>query len=152
MMKNEIKKGRLVMSESQHLFQLIYKYSQSKKKFNIMRAKNVFALVILSATILSYGLSGAVYAQTNIPPLSVETSLPAYNSGLTVAVSGHVKDLADYDQDVTILIIDSNNNIVSISQATPNANGDYSKDFVTGGTWKTSGEYTIKVQVWCTKS
>ena len=83
-----------------------------------MTAKNVFAIMILSVTILSYGLSGAVYAQTSVPPLSVETSLTAYSSGATISVSGHVKTLADYDQDVTILVVDPNNNTAKMGAMT----------------------------------
>ena len=66
-------------------------------------------MIILSFTILSYGMIGAIYAQelpgTSVPPLSVSTELPLYSSGSTIVISGLVKSLNEnFPQAVTILI------------------------------------------------
>jgi hypothetical protein len=106
------------------------------------------SLIILSFTILSYGLVGAINAQTpdtSIPPLSVKTDLPLYADGNTITVSGLIKTLnPDYPVDLTLIIRDPTGNLVSISQITPNADGSYQTKFIASGTFKEGGEYTIQ--------
>ena len=51
------------------------------------------ALMVLVASILSYGLSGVSSAQEAELPLSVETDSPIYAQGNTVTISGTIKTL-----------------------------------------------------------
>ena len=115
-----------------------------------MRSTGHLAILILSFTILSYGFSGVVTAQVlpggSTLPISVNTELPLYSSGATVVISGVVKTLNEnYDQPVTIRIIDPTNNFVTIAQVMPGTDGSYSYQTTAGGTWKASGEYKILV-------
>ena len=118
-------------------------------KIQQMRSLVYLSLIIMSFTILSYGLMDTTNAQTgdlSVPPLSVETELALYSPGSTVVISGLVKTLNEnYDQPVLIRIIDPSNTIVRIEQVTVNSDGTYSVELIAGGTWKTAGEYTIFV-------
>ncbi len=118
-------------------------------KIQQMRPLVYLSLIIMSFTILSYGLMGATNAQTpesSVPPLSVETELALYSPGSTVVISGLVKTLNEnYEQPVLIRIVDPGNSIVTIQQIFVNSDGTYSFSVVAGGTWKTAGEYTIFV-------
>jgi len=60
-----------------------------------MRQLGHLSVIILSFTLLSYGLTGAMpaLAQETIPPLSVETELSLYSPDSTVVISGFVKTL-----------------------------------------------------------
>ena len=107
------------------------------------------SLIILSFTILSYGLMGAINAQTppttSIPPLSVKTDLPLYADGNTITVSGFIKNLnIDYPVDLTLVIRDPTGNLVSINQITPKADGSYETTFIASGTFKVGGEYSVQ--------
>jgi hypothetical protein len=102
----------------------------------------------MSFTILSYGIMGATNAQTpstSVPPLSVKTDLPLYADGNTVTVTGFIKTLnQDYPVDLTLLVRDPTGNLVYISQITPKADGSFETTFITSGTFKVGGEYTIQ--------
>ena len=118
-------------------------------KIQQMRPLGYLSLIMMTFTILSYGLMGATNAQTpdsSVPPLSVETELALYSPDSTVVISGLVKTLNEnYDQPVLIRIVDPGNSIVTIQQVNVNSDGTYSVSVVAGGTWKTAGEYTIFV-------
>ncbi len=107
------------------------------------------SLIILSFTILSYGLMGAINAQTppttSIPPLSVKTDLSLYADGNTITVSGFIKELnKDYPVQLTIQVFDSTGNLVRIDQVVPNADGSFETKFIASGTFKVGGEYTVQ--------
>ncbi len=118
-------------------------------KIQQMRPLGYLSLIIMSFTILSYGLMGATNAQTpdsSVPPLSVVTELALYSPDSTVVISGLVKTLNEnYEQPVLIRIVDPGNSIVTIQQVNVDSDGTYSFSVVAGGTWKTAGEYTIFV-------
>jgi len=118
-------------------------------KIQQMRPLGYLSLIMMTFTILSYGLMGAINAQTpdtSVPPLSVETELALYSPDSTVVISGLVKTLNEnYDQPVLIRIVDPGNSIVTIQQVNVNSDGTYSVSVVAGGTWKIAGEYTIFV-------
>ena len=116
-------------------------------KIQKMRHFGHISLIIMSITLLSSGLMGAVNAQeTSIPPLSVETELALYSPGSTVEITGFVKTLNEnYEQPVLIRIVDPGNNIVTIQQVSVSSDGTYTAEVIAGGTWKTAGEYTIFV-------
>jgi hypothetical protein len=117
-----------------------------------MNIRGKFLLIVLSFSIISYCLIGAppAYSQeppTPIPPLSLNVNYDTFDLGDTIFISGNVKD---YDPssdtnsaDVTIRIMDSKNNIASVAQIEPKANGDYNHTFVAGGQMSKSGEYTV---------
>jgi hypothetical protein len=112
-----------------------------------MKPLGSILLVIMSFTILSYGLMGATNAQapTAVLPLSVNTDLPLYADGNTITVTGFIKTLnPDYPVDLTLIIRDPTGNLVSISQVTPNSDGTYQATFIASGTFKVGGEYTIQ--------
>ncbi len=107
------------------------------------------ALTVLAVSILSYGMSGAIFAQevpaSSIPPLSVETDQELYTQGNTVTISGHVKDY-DASNVVTLRVLDANGNIIAIAQLTPDGNGDYSTEVIASGPlWKPAGDYQVLV-------
>ena len=104
------------------------------------------AFALLSISILSYGVSGSVFAQTDGLPLSVTTEVPSYGNGDTIKISGTIKDLAEYAQSVTIVIVSPDGNIVSIAQVNPSSDGTYSTTLKAGGTMTISGEYELRAQ------
>jgi hypothetical protein len=87
-------------------------------------------------------------AQYNEPPLSVSTDFPAYAENSEIIISGIVKEssLSEYEQPITIMIVNSDGNIVKIAQLSLTSNNDFSTTLVAGGPlWKSGGEYTVKV-------
>ena len=117
-----------------------------------MRSSGNIILLILSISILSYGFSGITFAQevltSSLPPLSVETDQDLYTQDNTVTITGFIRNLeTSYQVDVTILIQDSRNNIVSIAQLTPNSDGTFEISFVASGPlWKAAGEFIVKAK------
>ena len=111
-----------------------------------MRLMGFLAFALLSISILSYGVNGSVFAQTDGLPLSVTTELPSYGNGDIVKISGTIKDLAEYAQSVTIVIVSPDGNIVSIAQVNPSSDGTYSTTLKAGGTMTVSGEYELRAQ------
>ena len=106
-----------------------------------------FFFVVLSISLLSYGISGAAYAA--VAPISVETNKEFYVEGATITISGFVKDFDTSDPmlstDVVIRIVAPNGNFVFFGQTTPNADGNYSTSVTAGGEMKAEGDYTVKV-------
>ena len=87
-------------------------------------------------------------AQSSEFPLTVQTDFPGYAENAEIIISGQVKEssLSDYEQPVTLMIINSEGNIVKIAQLNLNSNNEYSTVVVAGGPlWKSSGDYTVKV-------
>jgi len=118
-------------------------------KIQQMRPLVYLSLIMMSFTILSYGLMGSVKAQdSSIPPLSVETELALYSPDSTIVISGLVKTQNEnYDQPVVIRVFSPTPNMVTIAQIPVNIDGSFSTEVVAGGPlWKVAGEYTIFVQ------
>jgi len=121
-------------------------------------------LLALSAIILSQSY-GFVYADhegnshanfqvasevSGVPIITIETDSSSYNTGDIVHVHGSVSDYDEGDPyknfDVTLRVIASNNNIISISQIPLDSDGSYSTSIPAGGPlWKFDGDYTISV-------
>ena len=104
---------------------------------------------LLTICITSYGLTGAVYAQSQETPLSVETDYENYADGNKIFISGKVRDssLAKNETPVTIRILNPDGNIVTIAQLDLNSNNEYSHSLRTGGPlWASSGDYKILAQ------
>jgi len=103
-------------------------------------------ILLLTLSILSFGMPTFVNAQSDEVPLSVETDYPGYAENSEIIISGKVKEstLTDYPQDVTIMIVSPNGNIVTIAQVSLDSNNQYYHTFTAGGMMSTDGDYTIK--------
>ena len=110
-----------------------------------MKVSGFLAFTLLSISILSFGLTGAVNAQS-VLPLSVSTDATAYTTGNSIEISGTIKDLAQYEQPVVLMIVSPDSNIVTIQQVMPDSSGNYSVTVTAGGTMNSSGEYEIRAQ------
>ena len=109
-------------------------------------ASSIFLLLAFS--ILSFGMPTFADAQSTLPPLSVSTDFPAYAENSEIIISGIVKEssLSEYEQPITLMIVNSDGNIVKIAQLSLTSNNDFSTTLVAGGPlWKSGGEYTVKV-------
>ena len=107
-----------------------------------MKAILLFALSIIMLS-QSYGFA---YAAT----ISVTTDSLSYETGDLINISGSISDYDESDPyqiyDVTIRLIAPNNNIINISQVSPNSDGSYSTFILAEGKlWKFEGEYTVSV-------
>ena len=110
-----------------------------------MKLSGKFLLVILSLSIISYGMSSSVYATSHsIAPISINTNLSSYATGDAILISGFVKDF-DGKFDITLMIVSPQGNIVSVAQITPNPDGNYSSTTIASGMIKQVGEYIVKV-------
>jgi len=99
-----------------------------------MRLAGFLMFTILSVSILSYGFSSSVFAEShNIPPISAKTELPTYENGNRVLIDGTIRD---FDPDIhsntalTYRVTDNTGNIVTIGQVLPNSDGSFDFDFV----------------------
>jgi len=116
-----------------------------------MRITGFLAFALLSISILSYGVSGSVFAEKHdILPLSIFTDSDIIANGGIVTISGNIKN---YDPlsltagAITYLVKSPDNNIVTIGQLTPSSDGSYEFTFIAGGNlWKSNGDYTIQVR------
>ena len=114
-----------------------------------MKISGFLAFTLLSISILSFGLTGAVNAQSDglTLPLSVSTELSSYADGDIIVISGSIKTLAEYAQDVIVRIYSPDPaTLVFVDQVSPDINGDYSTTSTAGGAMKLSGNYEIHVQ------
>ncbi len=109
-----------------------------------MKLSGKFLLIILSLSIISYGMSSSVYASShNVAPISINTNLSSYATGDAILISGFVKDF-DGKFDITLMIVNPQGNIVSVAQITPNFDGNYSSTIIASGMIKQVGEYIVK--------
>ena len=105
------------------------------------------AILLLSFSILSFGMPNLANAQTTELPLSVETDFPGYAENSEIIITGKVKEstLAEYPQPVTLMIVSPDGNIVKIDQLNLNSSNEFSTTLVAGGPlWKAGGDYTVK--------
>jgi len=110
-----------------------------------MKVSSFLAFTLLSISIMSFGLTGAVNAQS-ILPVSVETDSSSYTTGNSIIISGLIQNLSEYEQDVTVMVVSPNGNMVFIDQVLPDSSGNYSTTLTAGGTMNSSGEYEIRAQ------
>ena len=109
-----------------------------------MKLSGFFAFALLSISIMSFGLTGAVNAQ--VLPLSVSTESSTYTTGNSIEISGSIQNLVEYEQPVVLMIVSPDGNIVTIQQISPDSSGNYSATVKAGGTMNSSGEYEIRAQ------
>ena len=113
-------------------------------------------LLALSVIILSqsYGLvyadhGGHHYANESIiGELTIGIDSSSYTTGEIINIAGSVSDYDESDPfknfDVTLRVIASNNNIISISQIPLDSDGSYSTSVLAGGPlWSVDGDYAI---------
>ena len=110
-----------------------------------MKLSGFLAFTLLSISILSFGLTGAVNAQT-VLPVSVETDSLTYTTGNSIVISGLIQNLSEYEQAVSVMVVSPNGNMVFIDQVLPDSSGSYSTTLTAGGTMNSSGEYEIRAQ------
>jgi len=110
-----------------------------------MKLSGKFLLIILSLSIISYGMSSSAYASShNIPPISISMDKASYATGDAILFSGFVKDY-DGEFGVTILVTSPQGNVVYVAQPIPNSDGNYSTNTIASGMIKKVGEYVVKV-------
>ena len=113
-----------------------------------MKLWGKFFLAILTLSLLSYGISDAVYAAAE--PISVATNKEWYADGATIIIAGEVKNFDSSDpmksRDVTVVITAPNGNLVTVLQISPSSDGNYSDSFTAGGMINAEGDYTVKAK------
>ncbi|MDE1830542.1 MAG: PEFG-CTERM sorting domain-containing protein, partial [Thaumarchaeota archaeon] len=83
---------------------------------------------------------------TSLPPLSVATDSLSYSQGNTIVIHGVVKNVSNQTA-VTVRVVNSLKNMVSIAQLIPASDGSFTtKVLATGPLWKDAGNYTIVAQ------
>ncbi|MGI0086599.1 MAG: PEFG-CTERM sorting domain-containing protein [Nitrosotalea sp.] len=85
-------------------------------------------------------------AASSLPPLSIQTNSPSYGQGDTIIINGAVKNVSNQTA-VTVRIMNSLKNMVSIAQIAPSSDGSFStKVLATGPLWTKAGTYTVTAQ------
>lgn len=115
-------------------------------------------LAVLLSVVLFTSTASAVFAQSTpdssqVPPLSVSTELPLYESGSHVNFKGAIKNLDINNAiDVTVRVVGpiingtGATNIVTVKQVKPLLDGTFADNFVVGGPlWTKKGDYKIIV-------
>jgi hypothetical protein len=80
------------------------------------------------------------------PVLTVQTAQPHYVSGDNIIISGLIKNVAEYSQSVTVIVVSPEGNTVTIAQVIPSSDGSYSTSVKAGGTMIVSGDYEVRAQ------
>ena len=116
-----------------------------------MRLNSFLAFALLSITILSYGVSGSVFATSDPnPALPVSSNTEIYSNGANVTISGNVKDYDSSSESagaITYIVKSPDNNFVTIGQLIPSSDGSFEFSFIAGGQlWKSSGDYTVELK------
>jgi len=114
-----------------------------------MKVSGLLSFAILSITILSFGLTGAVNAQSDglassSPTISVSTESTQYTTGNSIKISGSISSMSETTIPITFIVVDPNGTIVKIGQLEHDSQGNFSTTIPTGGTMNTSGEYEIR--------
>ena len=110
-----------------------------------MKLSGFLAFTLLSISILSFGLTGAVNAQS-VLPVSVSTDSSSYTTGNSIVISGFIKNLSEYEQPVVLMIVSPDGNLVTIDQVLTDSSGNYSTTVNAGGTMNSNGEYEVRAQ------
>ena len=110
-----------------------------------------FAIIALSILVLAqgYGFSQVDADVANVTTITVSVG-DSYQQGDEIGISGLVSNTMDGMSldpmkafDVLIKVTAPNGNLVTISQATPNADGTYAAYVQSGESWKYEGVYTV---------
>ena len=103
----------------------------------------IVILLAISVLILSQGY-GMAYGEK----LTLSTDSSSYEKGTTIEVSGLISDYDASDPlnvyQITLRVVDTKNNIITVSQFDPNDDGTFSTSINSDGpTWKFDGDYVI---------
>jgi nucleoid-associated protein YgaU len=110
-----------------------------------MNVTGKFLLVFLCLSIISYGLSGSVYASNhNVLPLTVQTNTDSYAAGDTILIFGSIRDYDGKYPDVTIQIFGPLGGLKMIKQLAVSSDGTFSFTAIAAGTINLTGEYIVK--------
>ena len=104
-------------------------------------------VLLLMFSILSFGMPNLANAQSIEFPLTISTDFPGYAENSEIIISGKVKEssLSEYPTPVTLMILNSEGNIVKIAQLDLNSSNEFSTTLVAGGPlWKSGGDYIVK--------
>ena len=100
-------------------------------------------IILVGLALLSISFLTAI-AQTSNNPITVTTDKSTYADGNTIIISGTVTDQLNIP--ISIVIRDSSQNPVYLSQVNSNPDNTYSTQATAGGgLWKTPGTYEIDV-------
>ena len=88
-----------------------------------MKWSGFLAFTLLSLSILSFGLTGAVNAQS-VLPVSVTTDSSSYTTGNSITISGLIQNLSEMATPVTIMILSPNGSLVDMDQIMPYSEGN----------------------------
>jgi len=105
------------------------------------------AILLLTFSILSFGMPNFANAQSSEAPLTVSTDYPGYAENSEIIISGKVKEssLSEYPTPITLMIVSPDGNIVKVDQLNLNSSNEFSTTLVAGGPlWKAGGDYTVK--------
>ena len=112
-----------------------------------MKIVTSIAVLLLMISIVSFGMPTFANAQSAEFPLTVSTDYPGYAENGEIIISGKVKEssLSEYPTPVTLMVINSEGNIVSIDQLNLDSNNEFTTTIVAGGPlWKSGGDYIVK--------
>ena len=111
-----------------------------------MRVLGISVVCIISLCLMTYGFTGVSFAQSDQPPLSVNTDQNLYTENAKITVSGTVKDssLLKNPTPVIVQIINPTGTIVGIAQENLDSSNGYSASFKAAGPYyKSGGEYVV---------
>ena len=111
-----------------------------------MRVLGISVVCIISLCLMTYGFTGVSFAQSDQPPLSVNTDQNIYTENAKITVSGTVKDssLLKNPTPVIVQIINPTGTVVGIAQEDLDSNNGYSASFKAAGPYyKSAGEYVV---------
>ena len=110
-----------------------------------MNVTGKFLLAFLCISIVSYGLSGSVYANShNLLPFTVATNSGSYSTGDLILIFGSIRDYDGTSPIVTIQIFGPLGGMKVIDQVTPKSDGTYELTTKAQGTINLTGEYIVK--------
>jgi hypothetical protein len=103
-------------------------------------------ILLLSFSIISFGMPNLVNAQTAEFPLTVITDFPGYAENSEIIISGTVKEssLSEYSTPIILKVVSPVGNLVTIEQLNLDSNNEFSTTLPAGGPlWKSGGDYTV---------
>jgi len=95
-----------------------------------------------SVTESNLEIEGRLPIQTNVDKYTgLQISADAVEGSTTITITGSTDRMSE---GITLIVTSPNGNVVSIDQVSPDANGEFTSVFTTGGPlWKQDGDYTI---------
>ncbi|TSA18255.1 MAG: hypothetical protein D4R72_02615 [Nitrosopumilales archaeon] len=109
----------------------------------------LLVVTFVSLAILVSASAVPVFAQTQSPAtaasITTSTDKSSYSLGDTIIISGQIQAIVPGNQ-LTVEILDPNNNLVSVQQIDVSQDGKYTDSIpAVGALWKLNGAYTVKV-------